>query len=122
MYSNDQIKYLESRADSLQTALDNSLQEKHDSDKTIKSLERKIKQLETRVDHESQLSKRYNDENFNYQNKINHYKVAVDSLDHENTEKDLQLKTIEEQNNQLRESMLMLQKENLELRERLNLS
>lgn len=122
LYSNDQIKYLESRADSLQTALDNSLQEKHDSDKTIKSLERKIKQLETRVEQESQLSKRYNDENFNYQNKINHYKVAVDSLDQENTEKGLQLKTIEEQNNQLRESMLMLQKENLELRERLNLS
>ncbi|KAI5957802.1 MYO1 [Candida theae] len=122
LYSNDQIKYLESRADSLQKALDSSLQKQHDSDKTIKSLERKIKSLETRVEHESQLSKRYNDENFDYQNKINHYKVAVDSLDHENIEKDLQLKNMEEQNNQLKESMLMLQKENLELRERLSMS
>lgn len=121
LYSNDQIKFLESRADSLQSALDTSLQEKHESDKTIKTLERKIKQLETRVEHESQLSKRYNDENFDYQNKINHYKVAVDSLDQENIEKDLQLKTYEEQNNQLKESMLMLQKENLELKERLHL-
>ncbi|KAG5418597.1 MYO1 [Candida metapsilosis] len=122
LYSNDQIKYLESRADSLQSALDNSLQTQHDSDKTIKSLERKIKQLETRVEHESQLSKRYNDENFDFQNKINHYKVAVDSLDQENIEKDLQLKTMEEQNNQLKESMLMMQKENLELKERLGMS
>lgn len=119
LYSNEQLKYWESKVDTLSKALDGALNEKHEADKTIKNLQRSIKQLEIRVENESQLSKRYNDENFDYQNKINHYKSTIDIIHNENIEKDLQLKSIQRENIEMKESMLMLQKEVLELRERL---
>ncbi|CAX41548.1 type II myosin heavy chain, putative [Candida dubliniensis CD36] len=119
LYSNEQLKYWESKVDTLSKALDGALNEKHESDKIIKDLQRTIKQLEIRVENESQLSKRYNDENFDYQNKINHYKSTIDIIHNENIEKDLQLKSIQRENIEMKESMLMLQKEVLELRERL---
>ncbi|KAI5956532.1 hypothetical protein KGF54_001007 [Candida jiufengensis] len=121
LYSNEQIKYLEDKISKLTKNLDLSIQAKQDSDKIIKNLERSNNSLETRIRNESQLSKKYNDENFDYQNKINHYKSSLDSLHNENIEKNLLLKTTEEKNNQLNENMLMLRKEVLELRERLNL-
>ncbi|KAL6451206.1 MYO1 Myosin-1 [Candida maltosa Xu316] len=120
LYSNEQLKYLESKVNSLSQSLDTAYGEKQEDEKTIKNLQRSIKELEIRVDNESQLSKRYNDENFDYQNKMNHYKSTIDILHNENVEKDLQLKSIERENTEMKETMLLLQKEVLELRERLH--
>ncbi|KAI5964177.1 uncharacterized protein KGF55_002119 [Candida pseudojiufengensis] len=121
LYSNEQIKYLEDKIKNLTKNLDLTIQEKHESNKIIKNLERSNKTLKTQYQNESKLSKKYNDENFNYQNKINHLKTSLDSLYQENLEKDLNLKNFEIEKNQLNENYLILQKEVLELRERLNI-
>jgi myosin protein heavy chain len=119
LYSNEQLKYLEGKVKSLTNALDAATVEKNEDEQSIKNLERQVKNLEIRVENESSLSKRYNDENFDYQNKINHYKSTIDILHNENLEKDLQLKGIQRENIEIKETMLMLQKEVLELREKL---
>ena len=119
LYSNEQLKYLESKVKSLTKSLDSATVEKNEDEKNIKNLERQVKNLEIRLENESSLSKRYNDENFDYQNKVNHYKSTIDILHNENLEKDLQLKGIQRENIEIKETMLMLQKEVLELREKL---
>ncbi|CAK9435340.1 uncharacterized protein LODBEIA_P56950 [Lodderomyces beijingensis] len=113
LFSNEQIKYLESRSNELSSALDSALQEKHDAETTVKSLTRQVAALQVRIDNESQLSKRYNDENFDYQNKINRYKSSIEVLHSENTEKELQLRLLQEKHNQLQETLLVMEKEKL---------
>lgn len=119
LYSNEQLKYWETKVEGLSFELDKSHGENYEANKTIKQLERDIKKLEIRVTNESQLSKKYNDENFDFQNKVNHYKSTVDILHTENLEKDLQLKASEREKEELKENMLFLEKEVLELRARL---
>ncbi|EDK45566.1 hypothetical protein LELG_03745 [Lodderomyces elongisporus NRRL YB-4239] len=116
LYNNEQIKYLEARNNEISNKLDASIQTRHEHELTIKSLERQVKQLEVRAENESQLSKRYNNENFEFQNKINHYKSTVDILQTENMEKDLQLNTLQEERDQLKESLARMERELAHLR------
>lgn len=118
LYNNEQLKFWESKVNNLIVELDKSHSENHESKKSIQSLERKVKQLEIKAENESQLIKKYNDENFNYQNKENHYKSTIDILHTENLEKELQLKSSQRDNDELRENMLILEKELLELKEK----
>ncbi|KAG7661525.1 MYO1 [[Candida] subhashii] len=119
LYSNEQLKYWEEKVNELSQSLDKTLNEKQDAEKTVKGLERTVKSLEIRAENESQLAKRYNDENFDYQNKINYYKSNVDILHNENVEKDLQLKMLEREKGEMKTDMMLLQKEVLELRAKL---
>ncbi|CAI5760115.1 unnamed protein product [Candida verbasci] len=120
LYSNEQLNYWEDKCKSLNNNIDTLNNEKYEQEKTIKTLQRTLKSLEIRVENESQLSKKYNDENFDYQNKINHYKSTIDILHNENVDKELQLKSFERENNEMKESMLLLQKELLELRQNIH--
>ncbi|EGW32004.1 uncharacterized protein SPAPADRAFT_139460 [Spathaspora passalidarum NRRL Y-27907] len=121
LYSNEQLQFWETKVKDLSSQLDTAISEGHEANKIIKSLERNVKQLEIRVEHETQLTKRYNDENFDYQNKVNHYKSTIEILHQENIDKDLALKTSERANSEMRGELLLAQKEILELRQRLGL-
>lgn len=122
LYSNEQIKFWEAKVKSLTDNLDASQQENYDKSKTIKVLERQVKQLEIRLDNESRTSKKYNDENFDFQNKVSQYKSVIDILQNEATEKDLVLKSSERENLDLKENILQLEKELLQCKEKLGLT
>ncbi|CAK7897017.1 myosin-1 [[Candida] anglica] len=121
LYSNEQLKYWESKVNELTGKLDQSEGSNYESSKTIKSLERELKKLEIRVQNESQLTKKYNDENFDYQNKVNHYKSTIDILHSESSEKELLLKAAEREKIEMKENMLILEREVLELRSKLGI-
>lgn len=119
LYGNEQLKYWETKVDGLTKELDRSQGDNYESSKTIKQLERELKKLEIRVANESQLSKKYNDENFDYQNKVNHYKSTIDILHSENLENKLLLKSTERERDDMKGNLLLLEKEVLELRAKL---
>lgn len=121
LYSNEQLKYWETKVKDLMGNLDESQNENYASSKQVKSLERQVKELSIRAENEAQLAKRYNDENFDYQNKLNHYKSDVDILQNEIEEKGIKINSFERDYSALKEEKLMYQKEVLELRERLGL-
>ncbi|CUM46006.1 uncharacterized protein AC631_01142 [Debaryomyces fabryi] len=122
LYGNEQLKYWETKVNDLTRDLDISHNENYNTSKTIKNLEREIKKLEIRVENESQLTKKYNDENFDYQNKVSHYKSTIDILHNESMEKDLLLKASERENLEMKENMLMLEREVLSLKERVEIN
>ncbi|KAK6458816.1 P-loop containing nucleoside triphosphate hydrolase protein [Scheffersomyces xylosifermentans] len=119
LYSNEQLKFWENKVRILTNDLDQSHTKNFEDAKTIKNLQKQIKQLEIRVANESVLTKKYNDENFDFQNKVSHYKSTIDILQNEQSEKDLQIRTSERDIASLKENILILEKEVLELRERL---
>lgn len=121
LYSNEQLKFWETKVKTLTTDLDNTHHENYENTKTIKDLERKVKQLEIRIENESQTSKKYNDENFDFQNKVSQYKSVIDILHNESSEKDLILKTTERENLDLKENILHMERELLQLRGRLGM-
>lgn len=121
LYGNEQLKYWEEKVNSLTKELDENQGTSHQQQKKINNLERTIKNLEIRINNESQLTKKYNDENFNYQNQVGHYKSNIDILSHENEEKDLIIRANERKIDQMNESMLVIEQENLRLREQLGL-
>ena len=121
LYGNEQLRYWENKVKNLTGELNASQNDNYDASKLIKSLERTVQELSIRVQNESQLTKKYNDENFDYQNKVNHYKSTIDILHNESLEKDLMLSSKDRENLELREHSLLLEKEVLELRERLGL-
>lgn len=121
LYDDEHLKYWENKVANLTTDLDTSRSENHESRKMISSLERKIKELEIRVENESHLTKKYNDENFDYQNKISHFKSTIDILQSENHDKDLTLKMNERQIQEYKEKNLMFEREILELRDKLGI-
>lgn len=121
LYGNEQLKYWETKVDGLTRDLDKTQAENHEASQTINSLRREMKQLASRVANESQLAKKYNDENFNFQNQVNHFKSTIDVLHSENLEKDLVIKASERERNEMKENMLLLEKEVLQLRDRLGI-
>lgn len=121
LYSNEQLKFWENKVNSLTGDLDDAHTTQHEQLKKINALERTVKTLEIRIANEAQLTKKYNDENFNYQNQVGHYKSTIDILHGENEEKELQLKANERELLELREAMLMMEQENLQMKERLGL-
>ena len=122
LYGNEQLKYWEAKVNDLSRDLDMSHNDNYNASKTIKSLERELKKLEIRVENESQLTKKYNDENFDYQNKVSHYKSTIDILHNESMEKDLLLKASERENLEMKENMLILEREVLSLKERVGIN
>lgn len=121
LYNDEQIKYWENKLDELNGKLDESNNENYKLKKTIYNFEQETKGLKIRFENDSKLIKKYNDENFDYQNKINHYKSSLDILQTENFEKDLQIKTYERDNLEMHEKHLLLEKEVLELRAKLGI-
>lgn len=121
LYGNEQLKYWEEKVNSLTRDLDENQATSHQYLKKINNLERTIKNLEIRITNESQLTKKYNDENFNYQNQVGHYKSNLDILTHENDEKDLIIRANERKIDQMQESMLVIEQENLRLRQQLGI-
>ena len=88
----------------------------HESIKSIKELERAKRALEIQVQNESSLSKRYNDENFEFQNQVNRLKSSLDILHAESLEKDLALKTAQRDNEEMRDRMEGMERELRQLR------
>lgn len=89
--------------------------------KTVQQRDQEVKQYKIKFENDSKLVKKYNDENFDYQNKINHFKSSLDILQSESLDKDLKIKTIERDNSEYRENMLRLEREVLQLRSKLGI-
>lgn len=122
LYNNEQIKYWENKLKELNNKLDNSNNENFKLNKSIYNYENEIKKLKIHHENDEKLIKQYNDENFNYKNKINHYKSNLDVLHGENLQKDLRIKTLERDQIDIKNGMLMLEKEVLQLRARLGIA
>ncbi|EDK39313.2 hypothetical protein PGUG_03411 [Meyerozyma guilliermondii ATCC 6260] len=116
LYTNEQLKYWESKVADLSRELKASKDVHHESIKNIKELERAKRALEIQVQNESSLSKRYNDENFEFQNQVNRLKSSLDILHAESSEKDLALKTAQRDNEEMRDRMEGMERELRQLR------
>lgn len=121
LFSNEQLKYWENKVNILQEELDESQTVQHEQLKKMNNLERNITNLQIRIDNELKLTKKYNDENFNYQNQIHHFKSTIDMLHQDKLDKNLLIKDQEREINDIKESMLILEKENLQMRQRLGI-
>lgn len=113
LYLNEQLKYLESNVSKLNGELDSVRHALFECESREQNLQKQIRTLEYENDNKSVLLKRYNDENFNYQNMVGQYKTKVEFLHQENSEKDLKIKTHERQLAELRERLLIYEKESL---------
>lgn len=111
LYSNEQLKYWESKVADLTKELKAAKDLHHDSVKNLKNLERYKRALEIQAQNEAALSKRYNDENFAFQNQVNRLKSSLDILHSESLEKDLALKSFERDNEELRGSIESMKRE-----------
>lgn len=119
LYNDEQIKYWENKLQEMNNKLDNQQSENYKLNKTIYAYEQEIKTHKIRSENDSKLIKKYNDENFDYQNKINHFKTNLDILQTENFEKDMQIRNFERDTAEMKEHNLRLEKEVLELRSKL---
>lgn len=113
LYSNEQLKYLESNIVKLSGDIDALKHELHESDLREQKLLKQMKSLEYDNDNKIVQMKRYNDENFNYQNVVGQYQSKVEFLHQENCEKDLKMKAQERELTELREQALVWQREKL---------
>lgn len=113
LYSNEQLKYLETNITKLNGKVDNLKQEIFDHESREQKLAKQIKGLEYENDIKNTQMKRYNDENFNYQNMIGQYKSKVEFLHQENSEKDLKIKAQERELAEIRERLLLFEKDSL---------
>lgn len=110
LYSNEQLKYLESKVSGLNgevSGLKHQIAEGHTREQ---KMQRQIQALEFENENKSSQMKKYNDENFNYQNMVGQYKGKLEFLYQENSDKDLRLKAQEREMEQLRERCLMLER------------
>ena len=121
LYNNEQIKYWENKLKEMNRLLDDSRAENFGLNKSLHNYKSEVKKFEIKYDNDSKLIKKYNDENFEYQSKINHYKSTLDILHNENLEKDLQLKSLEKESIENKEHTLLLEKEVLQLRDKLGI-
>lgn len=111
LYSNEQIRFWENKVKLLQTDLDTAQQEQHETAKLLKTSQREVKQLEIKLANETQNVKKYNDENFGYQNLVTQYKSTIDILHEEAADKDLAIKKAEREILELKEARLQLEQE-----------
>lgn len=121
LYNDEQIKYWENKLNEMNLRIDNSKAENYNLMKTVQQRDQEVKQYKIKFENDSKLVKKYNDENFDYQNKINHFKSSLDILQSESLDKDLKIKTIERDNSEYRENMLRLEREVLQLRSKLGI-
>ncbi|RLV83197.1 Myosin-1 [Meyerozyma sp. JA9] len=121
LYTNEQLKYWEAKVAELSKELKSSKDVHHESIKSIRDLERAKRALEIQVQNESSLSKRYNDENFEFQNQVNRLKSSLDILHAESSEKDLALKTAQRDNEEMRDRMEGMERELRQLRSQIGI-
>lgn len=122
LYSNEQLKYWENKVAGLTSEVDSAQAAHHDASKRVNQLERELKLAAIRMENELRLAKRYNDENFDYRNKVNHLQSTVDFLHQEVNDKELSLRQEERDKAELRTMLLELEQENLQMRARLGLA
>lgn len=113
LYSNEQLKYLEDNISKLNGEVDKLKQEIFDHESREQTLAKQVKGLEYDNNIKNTQMKRYNDENFNYQNMIGQYKSKVEFLHQENSEKDLKIKAQERELSEIREKLLVFEKDSL---------
>lgn len=113
LYSNEQLRYWENKVSKLGFDLENSRSENFNLEKKMKDLEREVQNHKIKADNDMRLIKKYNDENFEFKNKANQFKSSIDVLHNEILDKDIRLKYLERENEQLKESVLQLEKEML---------
>ncbi|GEQ66935.1 hypothetical protein JCM33374_g598 [Metschnikowia sp. JCM 33374] len=113
LYSNEQLRYLESNVTRLNDEIDLLKHQISDGDSREQVLRKKISTLEYEKESKNSQLKRYNDENFNYQNMIGQYKGKIEYLFQENSEKDLKIKAQERELASLREKFLLSERERL---------
>lgn len=113
LYSNEQLNYLEQNMKKLSGDVDHLKHQLYEGDIREQKLQKQIATLEYDNQEKSTQMKRYNDENFNFQNMVGQYRGRVEFLNQENNEKDLQIKAQERELAELREKVLILQKESL---------
>lgn len=116
LYTNEQLKYWEDKVSELSKELKDSKNANHEAAKNIRELERTKRALEIQVQNESALSKRYNDENFEFQNHVNRLKSTLDILHADSLEKDLALKSSQRENDELLEKVGSMERELRQLR------
>ncbi|KAG7196144.1 uncharacterized protein KQ657_000156 [Scheffersomyces spartinae] len=120
LYGDETMKFWENKVKSLTKDLDASEASMHESNKSVANLTREIAELKIRVNNEQQLAKKYNNENFEFQNQIQQYKTQVGILQNKSLEHELLLKQASREKMDLELTVLMMEKELLELRERLH--
>lgn len=113
LYSNEQLKYLEQNVGKLNTQVDRLKHELAEGELREEKLEKQIRTLEFDNESKTVQMKRYNDENFNFQNMINQYESKVEFLHQENSDKDLKIKAQAREVADLRERLLMFEKDRL---------
>lgn len=113
LYLNEQLKYLEQNVDKLNSQVDRLKQALAEGELREEKLEKQVRTLEFDNESKTNQMKRYNDENFNYQNLINQYTSKVEFLHQENSEKDLKIKAQAREVADLRERLLMFKKDHL---------
>lgn len=113
LYSNEQLKYLESNVTRLNGEIDQLKIELYESESRHLSIQKQVRTLEYDNENKNTQLKRYNDENFNYQNMIGQYKSKVEFLHQDNTDKDLKIKAQERELAEMRERVLALERETL---------
>lgn len=111
LYSNEQLKYLENQATTLNSEIDQLRHEIHESDLREQKLRKQVKTLEYENENKNTQMKRYNDENFNFQNMVGQYRSKLEFLHQENAEKDLVIKANKRELAELREQVLFMQRE-----------
>lgn len=113
LYLNEQLKYLEGNISRLNDEVDKLKNLLSDGDAREQKLRKQVSTLEFDCESKNAQMKRYNDENFNYQNMVGQYRVKVEFLHQENSEKDLKLKAQEREMAELREKILEMERERL---------
>lgn len=120
LYNDEQVKYWEAKMVQMTKSLDSMTTENFNLNKLIGSYESEIKNYKIKNTNDAKLIKQYNEENFKYKSQISHFKSNLDILHDENLEKDLKLKSLERENSEVKNTMLLLEKEVLQLRAKLN--
>ncbi|WPK26885.1 hypothetical protein PUMCH_004253 [Australozyma saopauloensis] len=105
LYSNEQIKFLETNLENLKQQIAQMKNEGLDRDAKEQKLQRQVGALEYDAENKSVQLKKYNDENFNLQNTVTQQKGKIEYLYQENNDKDLKIKAQERELKELRERL-----------------
>ncbi|CAM9020097.1 unnamed protein product [Wickerhamomyces anomalus] len=114
---NDDDIWLE-RIDKLEQKLQLEINEKHESVKHHKSLERTVDELKDQVDKQAKLTSKYEDEKANYEFKISELLNTISKWQSVDSSNKLGLKRAEREVRHLKESNLELEKEIAEWKDR----
>lgn len=109
LYSNEQLKYLEGSMSRMGEEVELLKHQLQESGQREEQLAREISTLKYDVDLKTRQLKKYNDENFNYQNTVGQFRGKIEFLYQENNDKDLKIKAQERELAALRDQILQEQ-------------